>query len=50
MQLDILAIGPHPDDVEIGIGGTLIKHAAMGYKVGIVDLTAGETGTNDGNP
>ncbi|MCR3921948.1 MAG: bacillithiol biosynthesis deacetylase BshB1 [Firmicutes bacterium] len=46
MQLDILAIGPHPDDVEIGIGGTLIKHADMGYKCGIVDLTAGETGTN----
>lgn len=46
MQLDILAIGPHPDDVEIGIGGTLIKHVQMGYKVGIVDLTAGESGTN----
>ena len=46
MQLDILAFGPHPDDVEIGIGGTLIKHVEMGYKVGIVDLTAGESGTN----
>ncbi|NLN07555.1 MAG: bacillithiol biosynthesis deacetylase BshB1 [Firmicutes bacterium] len=46
MQLDILAFGPHPDDVEIGIGGTLIKHARLGYKIGIVDLTAGEAGTN----
>jgi bacillithiol biosynthesis deacetylase BshB1 len=46
MQLDILAFGAHPDDVEIGIGGTLIKHAAMGYKCGIVDLTAGEMGSN----
>ena len=46
MQLDILAFGPHPDDVEISIGGTLIKHARMGYKIGIVDLTAGEAGTN----
>lgn len=46
MQLDILAFGSHPDDVEIGLGGTLIKHAKMGYKCGIVDLTAGESGTN----
>lgn len=46
MQLDIIAFGAHPDDVEIGIGGTLIKHAAMGYKCGIVDLTAGEMGSN----
>lgn len=46
MQLDILVFGAHPDDVEIGIGGTLIKHAAMGYKCGIVDLTAGEMGSN----
>ena len=46
MQLDILAFGAHPDDVEIGIGGTLIKHAAMGHKCGIVDLTAGEMGSN----
>lgn len=46
MQLDILAFGSHPDDVEIGLGGTLIKHARMGYKCGIVDLTAGESGSN----
>ncbi|MBS4022180.1 MAG: bacillithiol biosynthesis deacetylase BshB1 [Dethiobacter sp.] len=46
MELDILAFGAHPDDVEIGVGGTLIKHAAMGYKCGIVDLTAGEAASN----
>ncbi len=46
MQLDILAFGAHPDDVEIGLGGTLIKHAGMGYKCGIVDLTAGEAASN----
>jgi len=46
MQLDILAFGAHPDDVEIGIGGTLIKHAHKGYKCGIVDLTAGEAASN----
>ncbi|MFW0860756.1 MAG: bacillithiol biosynthesis deacetylase BshB1 [Dethiobacter sp.] len=46
MKLDILAFGAHPDDVEIGFGGTLIKHAAKGYKCGIVDLTAGEMGSN----
>lgn len=46
MRLDILAFGSHPDDVEIGIGGTLIKHARMGYKCGIIDLTQGEMGSN----
>ncbi|HAP31434.1 MAG TPA: bacillithiol biosynthesis deacetylase BshB1 [Firmicutes bacterium] len=46
MLLDILAFGPHPDDVEIGIGGTLIKHASQGYRCGIVDLTRGEAGSN----
>lgn len=45
MQVDILAIGAHPDDVELGAGGTLAKHAALGYKVGILDLTKGEMGT-----
>lgn len=45
MQLDILAIGVHPDDVELGCSGTLMKHIDMGYKVGIVDLTRGELGT-----
>lgn len=45
MKLDILAFGAHPDDVELGCGGTLAKHIALGKKVGIVDLTRGELGT-----
>ena len=44
-KVDILAIGVHPDDVELGCGGTVIKHVELGYKVGIIDLTAGELGT-----
>jgi N-acetylglucosamine malate deacetylase 1 len=44
-KLDVLAIGPHPDDAEIGTGGVLLKLAAQGYKTGIIDLTAGEMGT-----
>ncbi|MGE9516086.1 MAG: bacillithiol biosynthesis deacetylase BshB1 [Solitalea-like symbiont of Tyrophagus putrescentiae] len=44
-KLDILAFGAHPDDVEAGCGGTLIKHVNMGYKVGVVDLTRGEMGS-----
>ena len=44
-QLDILAFGAHPDDVELGCGGTIAKHVALGKKVGIVDLTQGELGT-----
>ena len=45
MNLDLLAIAPHPDDVELTCGGTLLKAAAQGYKTGILDLTAGEMGT-----
>lgn len=45
MKLDILAIGSHPDDVELGCSGTLIKEVRRGKKVGIVDLTEGELGT-----
>lgn len=45
MKLDILAFGAHPDDVELGAGGTLAKHVALGYNVGIIDLTQGEMGT-----
>ena len=45
MKLDILAIGAHPDDIELMCGGTLILHARMGLKTGIVDLTEGELGT-----
>lgn len=45
MKLDILAIGSHPDDVELGCSGTLIKEIKRGKKVGIIDLTEGELGT-----
>ncbi|MGP2569484.1 bacillithiol biosynthesis deacetylase BshB1 [Ornithobacterium rhinotracheale] len=45
MKLDVLATGPHPDDAELGCGGTLAKMAKQGYKVGILDLTQGELGT-----
>ena len=45
LQLDVLAIAAHPDDVELSAGGTLIKLAAMGYRTGVVDLTRGEAGT-----
>jgi len=45
MKLDILAIGAHPDDVELGCSGTLIKEIQRGKNVGIVDLTQGELGT-----
>lgn len=45
MKLDLLAIAAHPDDVELTCGGTLIKMTQLGYKVGILDLTAGEMGT-----
>ena len=44
--LDLLAIGAHPDDVDISCGGTLALAAAQGYAVGILDLTRGEMGTN----
>jgi bacillithiol biosynthesis deacetylase BshB1 len=40
--LDIIAVGAHPDDVEIAIGGTLAKLAKQGHRVGIIDLTDGE--------
>lgn len=45
MKLDILAIGAHPDDVEMSCGATLAKAIAAGKKVGILDLTRGELGT-----
>lgn len=44
-KLDILAIGVHPDDVELSCSGTLLKHIAMGKQCGILDLTRGELGT-----
>lgn len=45
MKLDILVLAAHPDDAELGCGGTIVRHIALGYKVGIVDLTKGELGT-----
>ena len=44
--VDLLVFGPHPDDLEIGLGGTIAKHAARGHRVGLCDLTAGEMGSN----
>ncbi len=44
-MVDILAIGAHPDDIELTCAGTLIKYARMGYKVAMLDLTEGELGT-----
>ena len=45
MKLDVLVFGAHPDDVELGCGGTVIKEVQAGKKVGIIDLTRGELGT-----
>jgi bacillithiol biosynthesis deacetylase BshB1 len=49
MKLDLLAIGAHPDDIELTCGGTLIKLSKRRYTIGAVDLTRGELGTK-GNP
>ena len=46
MKVDILAFGAHPDDVEMGCGGTIAKSTSQGKTVGIIDLTRGELGTN----
>lgn len=45
MKVDILAIGVHPDDIELACSGTILKHIDMGKKVGVLDLTRGELGT-----
>ncbi len=45
MKLDILVFGAHPDDVELGCGGTIIKEVQRGKKVGVIDFTRGELGT-----
>ena len=45
MKLDILVMGSHPDDAELGCGGTIAKEVSRGKKVGIVDFTRGELGT-----
>jgi bacillithiol biosynthesis deacetylase BshB1 len=46
MQTDLLVFGPHPDDIELGLGGTVAKHVSLGHQVGLCDLTRGEMGTN----
>lgn len=48
--LDVIAVGAHPDDVEIGCGGTLALLAAQGHRVGIVDLTDGEPTPRSSGP
>jgi bacillithiol biosynthesis deacetylase BshB1 len=45
MKLDLLVLAAHPDDAELGCGGTIAKHVKMGHKVGVVDFTRGELGT-----
>lgn len=45
IKLDILAIGAHPDDIELGCGATIAKEIFLGKKVGVLDLTCGELGT-----
>jgi len=47
--VDLLVFGPHPDDLEIGLGGTIALHASRGLRVGLCDLTSGEMGSN-GDP
>jgi bacillithiol biosynthesis deacetylase BshB1 len=46
MAVDLLVFGPHPDDLEIGLGGSIARHVALGLRVGLCDLTAGELGSN----
>jgi bacillithiol biosynthesis deacetylase BshB1 len=48
--LDVIAVGAHPDDVEIGCGGTLARLVEQGYRVGIVDLTDGEPTPGSAGP
>ena len=44
--MDLLVFGPHPDDIEIGLGGTVARHAAAGHHVALCDLTRGELSSN----
>ncbi len=46
MQLDLLVFGPHPDDIESGMAATVARHTALGFRVGLCDLTRGEMGSN----
>jgi bacillithiol biosynthesis deacetylase BshB1 len=45
-SIDLLVFGPHADDIEIGIGGTVARHAAQGHSVGLCDLTGAELSSN----
>ena len=45
-SVDVLVFGPHPDDIEIGLGGTIALHTAAGHRVGLCDLTVGEMSSN----
>jgi bacillithiol biosynthesis deacetylase BshB1 len=45
-SVDVLVFGPHPDDIEIGLGGTIAMHVAAGHRVGLCDLTGGELSSN----
>jgi N-acetylglucosamine malate deacetylase 1 len=46
MSIDLLVFGAHPDDIEIGLGGTVARHTAAGHTVGLCDLTQGEMSSN----
>lgn len=50
MKVDILALGAHPDDIELSAGGTIAKMVALGKTVAIVDLTVGELGSRGSGP
>jgi bacillithiol biosynthesis deacetylase BshB1 len=50
MKVDILAIGVHPDDIELSASGTILRHIDMGYSVALCDLTQGELGTRGSGP
>lgn len=49
-KIDILAIGVHPDDIELCAAGTILKHLDLGYRVALCDLTQGELGTRGSGP
>ena len=46
MAIELLVFGPHPDDIEIGLGGAIARHTAAGHRVGLCDLTEGELSSN----
>ena len=50
LKLDVIAVGAHPDDVEIACGGTLARLVEQGYQVGIIDLTDGEPTPGSSGP